>query len=200
MAVSKENSKIGKISNVSLTPIKSCGNCKSCSNKCYALKAYIQYPTVRNSWDENLTLANNNPDEYFTMIANHIAKNVKNINKRMENKYFRWHVSGDILDQNYLIEMISIAKEFPQVNFLVFTKMFNLNYSNIPDNLNIVFSVFPSMPDSEVSSIPSGFQKAWVQDGTEKRIPENSFKCTGLCHDCMVCFHKNNNDVYFDIH
>jgi len=47
ISISDKNSKLGKIPNISLTPIASCPNCSTCKSKCYALKAYRQYPASK---------------------------------------------------------------------------------------------------------------------------------------------------------
>jgi hypothetical protein len=36
ISISTGNSKLGKISNVSLTPVESCGNAELCKDDCYA--------------------------------------------------------------------------------------------------------------------------------------------------------------------
>ena len=59
MAISSGNSKLGNIPNISLTPIKACGNCSACSADCYALKAYRMYKGTKASWDAFFTATKN---------------------------------------------------------------------------------------------------------------------------------------------
>jgi ferredoxin len=189
MKISKGNSKIGKIPNISMTPIKSCGNCKACAKDCYALKAYKQYPNVRKAWDENFEDAKKRRFSYFIELSQYLRKH--------QPKFFRWHVSGDILDQEYLNAMISTARNYPETKFLAFTKMHEFDYSNKPENLSIVFSMFPSMP------LPAAkMPMAWVQDGTETRIPNDALACPGHCDNCGLCWNLPvlNKDVYFEKH
>lgn len=189
MSVSKGNTKV-PYGNVSLPPIKSCGNCKGCRTKCYALKSYRMYPSVRKSWDENLTLARQKPSEYFNMVRDYLAKK--------PHRFFRWHVSGDILNQRYLGEMFRIALEFPNVRFLAFTKMYHLDYTDKPANITIVFSAWPGQPIENKWNFPV----SWVQDGTETRIPDNAMECPGNCGNCGACWElpKLGRDVFFHIH
>lgn len=192
MAVSSSNSKIGKIGNVSLTPVKSCRNCAGCKAQCYAMKAYRQYTGTRASWDSNFELARTDRAAYFAMVRSWIAK------RKKPPRFFRWHVAGDILDQNYVTGMCDIARQFPETRFLAFTKRYDLNYSGRPGNLEVVFSAWPGMPIKRAR----GIQVAWVQDGTENRIPDNAVLCTGNCEACGMCWDlaKSKHDVYFHLH
>lgn len=188
MSVSKGNQKLGAVPNVSLPPVKACGNCKHCKHDCYALKSYRMYPSVRQSWDNNLSLARQKPTAYFGMVREFLAKRSP--------RFFRWHVSGDILHQTYLENMCKIAREFPETAFLAFTKMHMLDYSDLPDNLTIVFSAWPGMPVGE------GMPIAWMQDGTETRVPDNALECPGNCESCGMCFNLKSigRDVVFHKH
>ena len=187
--ISEGNSKTGKISSVSMTPVKSCGNCGSCKSKCYVLKYYKQYPNVRKAYDSNYELAMNYRAKYFIQIAQYLRKKGP--------KYFRFHISGDILDQMYLNSMISTAKNYPKTRFLCFTKMHSLEFKNMPDNLTVVLSMFPSM-DKPKHRLPI----AWYQDNTESRVPENAIHCPGNCETCGMCWElpKMNRDVVFNAH
>jgi hypothetical protein len=176
--ISEENSKLGKLPNISLTPIKSCTNCSYCKTDCYAMKSYRMYPSVKNAWDHNFNLYKENPAVYFQSINIYLTK------KRP--RFFRWHVAGDIPDQRYLTGMINISKKHSRTTFLAFTKNFKLNYSNVPKNLSIVFSMWVGMKKPRHKKGVSGF--AWFQDGTEKRIPNQAIKCPGHCDNCGMCF------------
>jgi ferredoxin len=184
MKISKGNSKLGAIPNISMTPIKACANCSACRRECYALKAYRQYPATRKAWDHNLAHARRDPRTYFAQIHSWIACHGP--------EFFRWHVAGDILSQSYLEHMSQVANCYPGTRFLCFTKRGDLDYSRVPDNLRIRFSQWPG-------SHRIGALNAWMQDGTETRIPKNALKCPGSCADCKACF-NNTKDVYFNKH
>jgi len=193
--ISNGNSKLGKIPNISLTPIKSCGNCSHCKNDCYALKAYRMYPSVKNAWDINYDLVSSsaqNRARFFIDISQYLRK------KRPS--FFRWHVAGDILDQKYLNSMISTAENYPQVKFLALTKMFHLDYSKTPDNLSIVFSMWTGQRKPRTKKGVAGF--AWYQDGTENRVPDSAIECPGKCDSCGMCFDiaKIGGNVVFNKH
>jgi ferredoxin len=176
--ISEENSKLGKIPNVSLTPVKSCINCSHCAKDCYALKSYRMFPNVRNAWDSNLELVKNDPKNFFGAIDDYLTKK--------KPKFFRWHVAGDILDQKYLNNMIYLAIKHTETKFLAFTKNFKLNYAKVPSNLSIVFSMWVGMRKPRHKKGVSGF--AWYQDGNEKRVPKTAIECAGHCDSCGMCF------------
>lgn len=176
VSISKKNKKV-HCPNISLTPIASCANSKVCSKGCYAVKAYRQYPNVRTAWDRNFTLAMNDPAEYFNQIHEYLLKH--------KPRMFRWHVAGDILNQQYLEYMIDIASNLPDIKFLCFTKRYDLIYrlNEIPKNLSIVMSCWPGMPLPK-QKLP----RAFLQNGTEKRV-KNALECQGTCENCGMCWH-----------
>jgi hypothetical protein len=192
--ISEGNSKLKKIPNVSLTPIKSCpAICRTtCGRKgeCYALKAYRQYTNVRLAWDSNLDNALYNRAEFFATIHSYLAKR--------KPRFFRWHVAGDIPDQDYLDRMYELAEWFPDTKFLCFTKNHGLSFRRAPVNLTIVLSMWPGMEDIGPEHLP----RAWMDDGTEDRVPLDAIECPGQCDECGMCWslRKIGCDVVFEKH
>jgi len=187
MIISKGNDKLGKIPNISLPPLITCDKLP-CNKKCYALKCYHRSIESRNAWKTNLMHYESDATDYF-----------QEINKYLERKqvdFFRFHVSGDIPDQNYLNGMKYVAKHNPATKFLVFTKKYYLNFSFIPRNLQVVFSVWPG-----VKLPKKPFPRAYVQDGTETRV-NNAVECAGYCHNCFMCWNLSEigKNVVFKIH
>ena len=185
MAISKGNIKVGKIPNVSLPPVIACGNHGYCKNDCYAMRSYKQYNQVRKSWQENYNLAIKSHEIYFSMIDSFLWKH--------KPRMFRWHVSGDILSQKYLGGMVQVALNNPEIKFLAFTKMFKFDYSGCPENLAVVFSMWPGMKRPRFKKGVSGFY--WMQDGTEKRVPHGALECFGHCDNCGMCWNLKNLDI-----
>ena len=188
--ISPKNSKLGKIPNISLIPIKDCGDCDHCKSDCYAVKAWRQYPNVRTAWKGNSQAFRNDPAAAMLEVHKYLEK--KNP------RFFRIHVAGDFLNQAHVAVWIKCAESFPNTKFLAFTKMANLNYSDTPDNLTIIHSQWPGR---DVTSQQSG-TRAWVQDGTETRIPADAIECPGHCDDCGLCWTLPNigRDVFFHSH
>lgn len=100
MCISTGNRKIGRVMNVSLMPVITCHNCSECKHFCYDIKACLQYPdTVINARMRNTVIMMRDRARYFTMIEDRISR-------RRTNKFFRWHVAGDIVDLDYFENMV----------------------------------------------------------------------------------------------
>ena len=174
VSISKGNSKMGFIPSVSLPPIVTCARGCTCAKKCYAAKLCRIYGTVRKAYARNLEILKNDMDNYFLQVKA----------AAMVNKYFRFHVSGDIPDMNYLDRMVKLAQELPGTTFLAFTKQYNfvncfLQYAAIPDNLKIIFSEWPGMPMENPHNLPVAHV---IFRGSE---PADNWKiCGGNCSEC----------------
>lgn len=192
--VSVKNIKMGRICSVSLVPVVSCPVGVPCSKECYAMKAYRLRPNVRLAWGENLEFAKNDPFGYFNKINEFLS------NRKHPVKFFRWHVAGDILDQTYLDCMNDIAKKHPETNFLAFTKNHGLYFQDLNPNFVIVLSFWPKWGD--LAMVPANLPIAWMQDGTETRIPDGALECSGACDKCGMCWHlpELKRDVVFYKH
>ena len=140
------------------------------------------YPEVKNAWDDNLTELISDRKFYFQSIRRYL------LNKRPQ--YFRWHVSGDIIDQDYLEQMKIIAKDYYFINFLVFTKQYHLNFDNASENLSIVLSAWPGL-NLPKTKLPIAF----IDFDSEKRR-KNFIECPEDCEKCRACwFLKNKENV-----
>lgn len=196
VSISAGNRKLGDIMNVSITPVLCCPKGVPCAREgCYALKAYRLYPATRKAWDRNARIARTDPESYFSQIATIIADT--------KPRHFRWHVAGDILAVDYLQQMCEIAEHNRRTQFLAFTKAFNIvneceNTVALPSNLAVIFSAWPGMRIAN----PHRHPIAWVQDGSEHRVPNNATRCPGNCKTCGMCFElpRLGGDVVFNRH
>ena len=174
VSISKGNSKMGYIPSVSLPPVVTCAKGCACAKKCYAAKLCRIYGTVRRAYNRNLDILKNDMDNYFIQVKA----------AAMVTKYFRFHVSGDIYDMNYLDRMVKLAQDLPGTTFLAFTKQYNfvnnfLQYAAIPDNLKIIFSEWPGMEMYNPYNLPVAHV---IFKGSE---PADDWKiCGGNCSEC----------------
>lgn len=165
--ISDGNIKLGNISNINLPPILACKKGVPCASEklCYAIKSFRQYPNVRKAWNENFQLYKNNPNDYYSELENYLKKK-KRINR------FRWHSSGDIIDQNYFEMMKDLAKNFPKINFLAYTKNDLIDFNNPPSNLTIRFSYWPGYSNN--SNLDHfAWMKSFVQNKKNKNLNLN---------------------------
>ena len=181
VAITKGNRKIGRVLNVSLAPIITCCNCSGCLRLCYDIKAVLQYKNVALARSRNYVILMRDREKYFNEIRSALKH-------RKTNKFFRWHVSGDIIDVDYFDRMVKIAREFPDFRFWTYTKAYAFvnawcrenGKENLPANLSVMFSEWKGMPMVN----PFGFPEFRVWFHTEKK-PENVHWCCGNCEACL---------------
>lgn len=182
MCISSGNRKIGRVMNVSLMPVMTCGNCKECKHFCYDIKACLQYPnTVIDARMRNTVLLLRNRDEYFHRID--VA-----ISRRRVNKFFRWHVAGEIVDIDYFTRMCDIARKHSDFTFWTYTKMYDIvnafidanGRDAIPSNFHIMFSEWKGLPMNNPHDMPV-FMCRFPDDP----VP-NAYRCPANCDVCKA--------------
>lgn len=185
MCISDGNSKIGRVMNVSLMPVMTCGNCKECKYLCYDIKACLQYPgTVINARMRNTVLLRKDRAEYFRRIDAALSR-------RRKNKYFRWHVAGDIVDVDYFSNMVRLARKHPDFIFWTYTKMYSVvnewcwrhgaTSDAVPANLHVMFSEWRGMPMHNPYGFPE-FRVVFKSDA----VKPTGFYCPGNCDVCKA--------------
>lgn len=175
VSISQGNSKMGNIPSISLPPIVTCKNCGSCAKKCYAAKLCRIYKTVRDAYARNLEILKEDRNAYFDQVAA----------AAMVSGFFRFHVSGDIVDIDYLDRMCKTARKCKNTRFLAFTK----NYEDVnayfethkkPRNLQLIFSLpFDGAKIDNPHKLPTA---AVILKGSQ---PDPKYKiCGGNCTEC----------------
>ena len=194
--ISSGNNKLGAIMNISLPPVVTCHNCSSCKNYCYAIRTYNRFTSTAAGWNDNYILYMVDPAKYFAEIS----AAVKN------QRFFRWHVSGDIVDINYLYGMIRVALDNRKCEFLAFTKAYQIVNAalaagaTIPDNLHLLFSASPGVDMPNPARVPEcHINFADPALNTYHGGAEYVYKCSGNCTECAAagcgCFFLKNGDV-----
>lgn len=192
------NTKVRKVSIVSLMPgplhrrlwSDACnGTCNPeapCFKTCYA-KKFLFRTQVMTAWAENTILATQHRRQFFDEIDRFLL--------RRRPLMFRLHMAGDFPDQDYLDQTIYLAKAHQDTCFLAFTKQDDLTYRQL-SNYRIKHSTWPGW------RLPKHTPRAWMDDGTEDRIPPDAYHCPGQCDTCNyacwllpattdVVFHKH---------
>lgn len=183
-SISKGNIKMGDIPSVSLPPLVTCAPaaCKTCGCQgCYAKKIYNLRTTVRNAYDRNLSILKDNPEQYWREVESAI----------MGSTAFRFHVSGDIPNTEYLQHMVEIAERNKHCEIIAFTKRFdfcnewlaNNNYE-FPQNLHIIYSAWKGLEMINPFNMPECH--VIFKDGTMTASEEKtSYYCSGNCFECF---------------
>lgn len=191
VCISKGNVKIGRVMNFSLAPIITCGHrCAHCMGICYDIKACAQYPnTVIDARARNTALMFVARDRLFNEID-------KAMSRRRRNKFFRWHVSGDIYDFDYFCRMVENARKHPDFTIWTYTKQYEIvnQYCDmygrdaIPANFSIMFSKWDGVPMINPYNFPVFACKlASGNVDTSEDWFVNTFKCPGNCDICKAC-------------
>ena len=187
LTISRGNRKIGRVMNVSTMPGLACGNCVHCLGYCYDIKACVQYArTVIDARVRNYVLAMYHRDEFFSRIDAACTR-------RRTNKFFRWHVAGDILDYDYFCRMIDIARRHPDFTFWTYTKMYHIvnmwirENGPLPENMHVMFSVWDGVPTPNPYHMPVFVcrLKNGNKDMTDAEI-YSLYKCPGNCDVCKA--------------
>lgn len=188
---------MGNISSISLPPVVTCIKC-DCANKCYAKKLARLRPSVRNAYDHNLSLLKEDPDTYWRGVEASI----------MTSRYFRFHVSGDIPDRQYLDRMVEVSDRNKHCEILCFTKKHALvnqrieEVGDLPHNLHMIYSGWPGLVMDNPFNLPEAHVR--FRDGTTTASPD-AIDCGGNCTECAVtaggCWSlRNGEQVIFDEH
>lgn len=195
--ISNGNSKTGAIPSFSLPSGITCSSqaCKTCYVQgCYARKIERLRPSVHKAYEDNLLYAKRHPavlekylDYYFSMLN--------------APRLFRIHVAGDFFSRSYFEMWLRIAREHPGTRFLAFTKreaIIRPYLDDLPENLSLVWSAWPGIPVPK--TIITKLPVAWMQDGTEGRIPMDAVECPGHCEQCAKCWAMDGCNVVFHKH
>lgn len=201
VTISGGNKKLGDIPSVSLPPVESitgirvCVKC-NCNKDCYAKKhIYDLHKQPASTYEDNLYTYLNNESLYWKSIE---AACMTHMN-------FRYHVSGDILNIDYLQHMVDIAKRNPHCSTICFTKKYGIvnkwmkDNGELPPNLHIIYSAWKGLPMSNPFFMPECH--IIYKDGTTT-MNENktSYYCGGNCTECYLnnehkgCFVLKKNE------
>lgn len=171
-----------------------------CKNGCYALKGRYLFDNVNLSSWKNLYYFNSDPVGFFRAIANELEK-AENLRPW---KWFRWHETGDIVNYDYFCGMVELARKFKRINFMAFTKKYDIvnrwieNNGNLPRNLTIVFSVWGIYGIGvNKYNLPCSYVR--MNGNSDQHIPNNATECTGSCEVCgFKCWklHKRQSVVF----
>lgn len=197
ISISNGNLKLGSIPSVSLPSVITCRTC-GCNTKCYARKLERIRKTVANAYRRNLEVLQKDPETYWREVEASI----------MMSRYFRFHVSGDIPNEEYLIKMVEISKRNSHCEILCFTKRYEFvngyiaSGNEFPENLHIVLSAWEGLEMVNPFKLPEAHVR-FKNGYTTAR--EGAIECSGNCTDCAStdegCWKlKNGEQVVFNEH
>lgn len=165
----------------------------TCSH-CYALKGRYIFPNVMKAMEYRYNALNDLPLWKVSMVELIRETYVKPSDK-FDNKYFRWHDSGDIQSIDHLKAIDNIAGSLPSILFWLPTREYGivgeyLRNNTKPDNLTIRLSAH--MIGKAIERTIVGTVTSSVDSGIGSVCPAN--KQGNQCNDCRHCWHASNVD------
>lgn len=201
ISVNNGNTKTGPGCLTLSVPTEACGKNVPCKKACYCLKGRQQFAQILGGYHRNLRLWNESHKSFKLQLTSVLDK--------APQKKFRWFDAGDIPDADFLDMMFVVARKYPEISFLSYTKKYDmvneyLNHHRLPKNLCIRFSMWDKTWDvPNPHNLPLSYVN--FKDTTRNPdIPKKAFKCPGTgkttCDKCGVCFNKNVKSVVFNQH
>lgn len=178
--ISDGNRKMGAIPSFSLPPGRTCSpeaKERCFKEGCYARNMDRRFPNVKSAWEGNLEAVEADIDECQQALSWYFdSPNAPRL--------FRIHVGGDFYSLEYFLMWVRIAESHPHTVFMGFTKQFGvvmwrIMRHTVPDNLILIASAWPGLPLPEWAA--AGMPIAYMQDGTETRVPDDAHFCDGDC-------------------
>ena len=113
-----------------------------------------------------------------------------------KSKYFRWHDSGDVQDEEHLLKIFAVAKLTPETSHWLPTReAWTQKYlSAVPDNLTLRFSI--PMIDQPASGNWANTSTVVSGAGRTCPAPDQSNECK----DCRACWDPSVKNVAYGKH
>lgn len=205
VSISCVNSKTGPLCNDLALPTCTCREDAPCkATGCYCMKGRQTMSKVVAAYTRNLRLYNADQEDFWEQVRFKV--------KHRPLPLFRFFDCGDIADYDFFLGMIDLAKEFPDIKFMSFTKKYEIvnkwidENGDLPENLNVVFSAWHI--GWKVIN-PHNLPVAYVdfKDKTlNPEFPEGITSCpnekdkTITCSICRKCWDKRIKAVKFTQH
>ena len=205
VSISCVNSKTGPLCNDLALPTCTCREDAPCkATGCYCMKGRQTMSKVVAAYTRNLRLYNADQEDFWEQVRFKV--------KHRPFPLFRFFDCGDIADYDFFLGMIDLAKEFPDIKFMSFTKKYEIvnkwidENGDLPENLNVVFSAWHI--GWKVIN-PHNLPVAYVdfKDKTlNPEFPEGITSCpnekdkTITCSICRKCWDKRIKAVKFTQH
>ena len=202
ISISNGNKKLGAVKSVSLPPVVTCANCKHCKRYCYAISSALRFKNVSLAWGKNLAILKYDRDLFFAQV---LAK----LSDRCKHKYFRWHVSGEIVDYDYFCRMVEIAKVKKDWTFWTYTKMYGIvnkyirENGALPVNLHVMFSIWFDEKTGRYIPINNPYNlPVFTCRPSPLDVAPCAWHCPGNCQVCINSGHgcAHGESSFIDLH
>jgi len=176
-----------------------------CELACYARKAEVQYPDVLPCRERNLD--ESKKESFVADMIKTISWNVTSRKNTQDKQiWFRIHESGDFYSLAYLEKWIDIARQFPNIHFLAYTKAVELIKlaGKMPKNLVIRYSVWSDTAPEQLeiaTSLKLPIFTAFQPEILDQKVKADHYtKCLCDCQKCKKCYSKKLPKLAVAIH
>ena len=153
----------------------------SICQSCYATNMEKAYKGLRNNIQSNSDMLSSRILETYEL-------------PRINELAFRFHSTGELINETHLINFINIALDNPRTRFVLWTKRNDivqktLAKRSLPDNFKLIFS--NAKIDSKDIKPPKHFIKVFSVY-SKKNPTDAAINCHSKCQDCMLCYSDND--------
>jgi len=194
--INNNNGKLGQfIYHFSISTKKCRHKTRDCVRYCYADRGSMRYHQAEDKrYGINAKWTRHR--DFVSLISSQIRLIVYDC------QYFRIHTSGDFYNQTYFNKWVQIANNFQGMKFLAFTRNYELDVSNAPANLILMFSSDPSTKKYH-PSIKRRARVDYQLDNYESveehlELKGKSKVCRYKCKFCRECW-NGDTDVLFPL-
>ena len=157
----------------------------SVCSMCYALKGnYTRYKAIKAA--QYVRLKSLQDSRWIEAMTAQVKRS----------KYFRWHDSGDVQDEEHLLKIFAVAKLTPETSHWLPTReAWTSKYlSAVPKNLTLRFSI--PMIDQPASGNWANTSTVVTGQGRTCPAPDQSNECK----DCRACWDPSVKNVAYGKH
>tara|TARA_R100001443_G_scaffold70064_1_gene78512 strand:- start:253 stop:897 length:645 start_codon:yes stop_codon:yes gene_type:complete len=172
----------------------------SVCSKCYAMKGMYVFKNVKNAlmtrYKKLSHALDNDPSEFRLAFKTLLKKH----------KYFRWHDSGDLINERHLQMIVDIANENKHCKFWIPTREFKLvtdyfKKHRKPKNLIVRLSATKINGKAPRQTAKKyGLTVSEVHSKTTDSNECPAYKQDGFCGDCRNCWNPKVFNVSYPVH
>lgn len=166
----------------------------SVCSKCYACKGRYRFPNVADAMQRRYDRILENPSTWAGYMAALLDRK-----SRGDKQFFRWHDSGDLINQAHLDAIIWIARQLPHIYFWLPTKEYGLvrrNRAEIDSVPNLAVRVSAPVIGQVLPN--DGMPRSSVGAGIGKLC--HAQERDGKCGECRACWNKHVPNVDYPLH
>lgn len=173
-----------------------------CRKYCYARKAERLYPAVMACRENNLRASQE--ENFIEDMRNMISAEITKRSYIGKTILFRVHESGDFYSVDYCKKWLEIARLFPAIKFLAYTKSLEFFHNLVlPNNFTLRASIWADTAQDQLIEIDAKNYPTYgaVNKAEFEKIPaKNKCDCGVGCGNCGKCWNKSTVNIITQIH